>query len=154
MSDQYGCHCLCGRSFFGDGALALHQRSCKGSKRRIEGVLGNLTGLWDAKTKKRRKNNHDAACSSASESITQIPAFVNDLQVEDPPAAEKENEVGALILPGHKSESLKFESTSSSIPSYLNSTPHADQIKTRRVSGKVGVLQTRKTTQSVGTSNF
>lgn len=154
MSDQYGCHCLCGRSFFGDGALALHQRSCKGSKRRIEGVLGNLKGLWGAKTKKRRKNNHDAACSSVSDSITQIPALVNDLQAEDPPAAENENEVSALILPGHKSGNLKFESTSSSMRSYLNSTPHADQILTRRVSRKVGVLQTWKTAQSVGASNF
>ncbi|KZP23227.1 hypothetical protein FIBSPDRAFT_737822 [Athelia psychrophila] len=73
MSDQYACHCLCGRSFAGDGALAMHKRTCKGTKRRIESVLGNLKGLWDSNTKKRCRNN--ASSVSNSNSIAESSSY-------------------------------------------------------------------------------
>lgn len=70
-------------------------------------MLGNIKGLWDANTKKRRRNN----ASSISESITessssglnmpQTPALVNDLQAEDVPVAENGIEVSVLISLGY-----------------------------------------------------
>jgi hypothetical protein len=45
--------CLCGRSFAQSGALAYHKRSCKPSKRRLNGALEKAKEVWDAKKKRR-----------------------------------------------------------------------------------------------------
>jgi hypothetical protein len=66
--------CLCGRSFSQSGALAYHKRSCKPSKRRLDGALEKAKEVWDAKKKRRveamklgRRNlSHSETTDSAS----------------------------------------------------------------------------------------
>lgn len=45
--------CLCGRTFSQSSALSYHKRSCKPSKRRLDGALEKAKEVWDAKKKRR-----------------------------------------------------------------------------------------------------
>lgn len=45
--------CLCGRTFSGSGAFTYHKRSCKQSKKRLNGALENAKELWSAKKRRR-----------------------------------------------------------------------------------------------------
>lgn len=55
---------VCGRFFSQSGALAYHKRSCKLSKRRLNGALEKAKEVWDAKKKcrveaaERRNSSH------------------------------------------------------------------------------------------------
>lgn len=57
---QHICH-ACGRSFAGPGPLNYHMRSCRSSKRKLQGALSKVQQFWQEKmaARKRRRINPD-----------------------------------------------------------------------------------------------
>lgn len=44
----------CGRSFAGPGPLNFHRRSCRTTKRRLQGVLVKAKALWEVRKRSKR----------------------------------------------------------------------------------------------------
>ena len=52
-SDEHHYVCGCGRSFPGPGPLNFHRRTCRSSKRRLQGALARAKELWETRKKPR-----------------------------------------------------------------------------------------------------
>ncbi|KAF7971052.1 hypothetical protein HWV62_22187 [Athelia sp. TMB] len=77
-SSSYSCHCLCGRTFPGEGPLAFHRQTCRGSKRKIEQALGNVKNLkfWSLRAKKQRQNQGYADTGGQASQEVRYEAFL------------------------------------------------------------------------------
>lgn len=63
--------CVCGRSHDRPGTLALHQRSCGKTKKRLFGALEKAKDTWNAKKKRRleRPGNQSLTIEGPSTSV-------------------------------------------------------------------------------------
>lgn len=65
----------CERSFAGPGPLNFHRRSCKTTKRRLQGVLAKAKEQWEAKKRSKRhppdEPQHEVAISNTADLLTQ-----------------------------------------------------------------------------------
>jgi hypothetical protein len=65
----------CDQSFAGTGPLNFHQRSCKKTKRRLQGALVRAKELWEARKRSKRHplGETQVVDGSPSDPPTQIP---------------------------------------------------------------------------------
>ena len=70
--------CLCGRTFSQSSALSYHKRSCKPSKRRLDGALEKAKEVWDAKKKRRVEAIELGRKNSSHSETTDVSAHVVD----------------------------------------------------------------------------
>jgi hypothetical protein len=65
----------CERSFAGPGPLNFHRRSCRTTKRRLQGVLAKAKELWEARKRSKRHSpdepHPEVAVSSTVGALTQ-----------------------------------------------------------------------------------
>jgi hypothetical protein len=65
----------CERSFAGPGPLNFHRRSCRTTKRRLQGALAKAKELWEARKRSKRhlsdEPQPELALSRAADALTQ-----------------------------------------------------------------------------------
>lgn len=101
----------CDRSFAGPGPLNFHQRSCRKTKRRLQGVLAKAKELWEARKRSKRHtlNEPRMVDGRTPDPPTQIPN--SPLTTAIPTTAASGSNATAFSMAETKSPSLPAVST-------------------------------------------